>query len=60
VIFPDLGHLLFWQDPGAFTTAVISFLLSTSGNDGNQSAAAAAAGSGDSSAATAYQCVRAP
>ena len=60
VIFPDLGHLLFWQDPGAFTTAVISFLLSTSGNDGNQSAAAAGAGSGDSSAATAYQCVRAP
>ncbi len=28
VIFPGLGHLLFWEDPGAFADAVTSFLLS--------------------------------
>jgi pimeloyl-ACP methyl ester carboxylesterase len=27
VTFPDLGHLLFWEDPDAFTDAVSSFLL---------------------------------
>lgn len=27
VIFPGLGHLLFWQDPDGFTDAVTSFLL---------------------------------
>jgi 3-oxoadipate enol-lactonase len=27
VIFPDLGHLLFWEDPDGFVDAVTSFLL---------------------------------
>ena len=27
VTFPDLGHLLFWEDPDGFTDAVSSFLL---------------------------------
>jgi 3-oxoadipate enol-lactonase len=27
VIFPELGHLLFWQDPDSFTDTVTSFLL---------------------------------
>jgi pimeloyl-ACP methyl ester carboxylesterase len=27
VILPGLGHLLFWEDPGAFVDAVTSFLL---------------------------------
>ncbi len=26
VVFPELGHLLFWQDPDGFTGAVTSFL----------------------------------
>jgi hypothetical protein len=26
VTFPDLGHLLFWEDPDGFTDAVTSFL----------------------------------
>jgi 3-oxoadipate enol-lactonase len=26
VMFPGLGHLLFWEDPDAFAAAVISFL----------------------------------
>jgi hypothetical protein len=26
MIFPELGHLLFWQDPDGFADAVISFL----------------------------------
>ena len=60
MIFPDLGHLLFWQDPDGFATAVISFLLNTGGNEGNQSTAAPGARSGDSRATAAYQCVRAP
>ncbi len=42
MIFPDLGHLLFWQDPDRFATAVISFLLNTRGNEGGQPAAASA------------------
>ena len=60
LIFPDLGHLLFWQDPDGFVTAVTSFLLNTGGNEGDQSAAAAGARSGASRAAAARQCVRAP
>ena len=31
IIFPELGHLLFWQDPDGFADAVISFLLATGG-----------------------------
>lgn len=27
VTFPDLGHLLFWEDPDGFASAVASFLL---------------------------------
>jgi pimeloyl-ACP methyl ester carboxylesterase len=27
VIFPELGHLLFWEDPDGFVDAVTSFLL---------------------------------
>jgi hypothetical protein len=27
VIFPELGHLLFWGNPAAFVDAVTSFLL---------------------------------
>jgi pimeloyl-ACP methyl ester carboxylesterase len=60
LIFPDLGHLLFWQDPDGFASAVISFLLNTGGNEGSQSTAAAGARSGHSRAAAAYPCVRAP
>ena len=26
VMFPELGHLLFWEDPSGFAAAVISFL----------------------------------
>jgi len=35
VIFPELGHLLFWQDPDRFTDTVSSFLLASAkvGND---------------------------
>lgn len=32
VIFPELGHLLFWQDPDGFVAVVTSFLLA-SGNE---------------------------
>jgi pimeloyl-ACP methyl ester carboxylesterase len=32
MIFPELGHLLFWQDPDGFADAVISFLLAIRGN----------------------------
>jgi 3-oxoadipate enol-lactonase len=60
LIFPDLGHLLFWQDPDGFASAVISFLLNPGGNEGSQSTAAAGARSGHSRAAAAYPCVRAP
>jgi 3-oxoadipate enol-lactonase len=60
MIFPDLGHLLFWQDPDGFATAVISFLLDTGGNEGNRSTRAPGARPGDSRAAAADQCVRAP
>ena len=27
VMFPGLGHLLFWEDPEGFVDAVTSFLL---------------------------------
>jgi pimeloyl-ACP methyl ester carboxylesterase len=27
VIFPELGHLLFWENPDGFSDAVTSFLL---------------------------------
>lgn len=27
VTFPELGHLLFWEDPGGFAAVVTSFLL---------------------------------
>jgi 3-oxoadipate enol-lactonase len=32
MIFPELGHLLCWQDPDGFSAAVISFLLATGSN----------------------------
>jgi pimeloyl-ACP methyl ester carboxylesterase len=60
MIFRDLGHLLFWQDPAGFAAAVIAFLLNTGGNDANQSTAAARARPGDSRGAAAYHCVRTP
>ncbi len=31
VTFPDLGHLLFWEDPDGFADAVTSFLLNRAG-----------------------------
>jgi pimeloyl-ACP methyl ester carboxylesterase len=31
VTFPELGHLLFWEDPDGFTDAVTSFLLDGGG-----------------------------
>ena len=31
VTFPELGHLLFWEDPGGFTDAVVSFLQGSGG-----------------------------
>ena len=31
VTFPELGHLLFWEDPGGFAAAVTSFLLGRPG-----------------------------
>jgi pimeloyl-ACP methyl ester carboxylesterase len=27
LLFPRLGHLLFWEDPDAFASSVTSFLL---------------------------------
>ncbi len=32
VIFPELGHLLFWQEPGGFVDAVTSFLVASAPN----------------------------
>jgi 3-oxoadipate enol-lactonase len=60
MLFPDLGHLLFWQDPDGFATAVISFLRSTRRNEGNQSAAAPATRSCGNEAATTTQGIGAP
>ena len=34
VIFPGLGHLLFWEDPPGFADTVASFLLGDSGSAG--------------------------
>ena len=31
MIFPELGHLLFWEDPDGFTDVVTSFLLASNG-----------------------------
>jgi 3-oxoadipate enol-lactonase len=60
VIFPDLGHLLFWQDPDGFATAVISFLLETGSQEREQPAAQSGAKSGGSRATVASPRVRAP
>jgi pimeloyl-ACP methyl ester carboxylesterase len=32
VTFPELGHLLCWQDPAGFAATVTSFLLASNGN----------------------------
>ena len=29
VVFPDLGHLLFWQEPDSFAGVVTTFLLAS-------------------------------
>jgi 3-oxoadipate enol-lactonase len=60
MIFPDLGHLLFWQDPDGFATAVISFLLNTRGNEGGQPAAASATRSRFSRQTMLSQCEGSP
>ena len=60
MLFPDLGHLLFWQDPDGFATAVISFLRSTGRNEGNQSAAAPATRSCGNEATMTTQGIGAP
>jgi 3-oxoadipate enol-lactonase len=60
MLFPDLGHLLFWQDPDGFATAVISFLRSAGRNAGNQAAAAPATGSGGNEARMTTQGIGAP
>lgn len=57
VIFPELGHLLFWQDPDGFTDAVTSFLLASTGN---QPAAGAGTKTGGSRAKAAPRGARAP
>jgi pimeloyl-ACP methyl ester carboxylesterase len=33
VIFPGLGHLLFWEDPDGFADVASAFLLATDGRD---------------------------
>ncbi len=33
VVFPELGHLIFWEDPGGFVATVSSFLLEATGDD---------------------------
>src|ERR1035437_8231835 len=45
VIFPELGHLLFWEDPDGFTDADISFLLASAGNQPAAGARTETAGS---------------
>jgi hypothetical protein len=40
VIFPELGHLLFWQEPDSFADVVTTFLLA-SRKPGKSSPAAA-------------------
>lgn len=56
VIFPELGHLLFWQDPDGFADAVTSFLL---GHGGNQPAAVPGTRTGGSRAGVASRGMRA-
>jgi fermentation-respiration switch protein FrsA (DUF1100 family) len=41
VTFPELGHLMFWEDPDGFADVVASFLLA--GTEADQAPAAAAA-----------------
>ena len=38
VIFPELGHLLFWQDPDGFVDVVTSFLLASGNINGHETA----------------------
>lgn len=38
VIFPELGHLLFWQDPDGFVGVVTSFLLASGNANGHGTA----------------------
>jgi 3-oxoadipate enol-lactonase len=45
VIFPELGHLLFWEDPDGFTDAVASFLLASTGKQRAAGAGTKAGGS---------------
>ena len=42
VVFPDLGHLLFWQEPDSFADVVTTFLLAST--EINKSSPAAAPG----------------
>lgn len=46
VIFPGLGHLLFWEDPDGFADAVTSFLLAADPGRNPPPAAVAGTGSG--------------
>jgi pimeloyl-ACP methyl ester carboxylesterase len=41
VTFPDLGHLLFWEDPDGFADVVASFLLAGTEADGSLATAEA-------------------
>jgi 3-oxoadipate enol-lactonase len=38
VSFPELGHLLFWQDPDGFVDVVTSFLLASGNINGHETA----------------------
>jgi 3-oxoadipate enol-lactonase len=40
VIFPELGHLIFWQDPDGFVDVVTSFLLASGNINGHETAVA--------------------
>ena len=40
VIFPELGHLLFWQEPAGFADVVTTFLLASTGISESSPAAA--------------------
>jgi pimeloyl-ACP methyl ester carboxylesterase len=46
VIFPELGHLLFWQEPDSFAGVVATFLLASTEVNGSSAAAPGAAGRG--------------
>jgi len=41
VTFPELGHLLFWEDPDGFADVVASFLLAATEADRSLAAAEA-------------------